>query len=273
LACETVAAVTSPWDPAAGRAEEEPLTGGFVNKVVRVGSTVRRTTGPWTPGVHALLRHLEAAGFAEAPQVLGIDDQGREILTFIEGATIGWLDWPPVMLGTSGLAQLGGLLRRYHDVVRGFHPPQDAVWRNPLAPRSGELILHGDFSPFNTVWRTDRVVGVIDWDFARPGAAVTDLGYLAWSSVPLDSRTVRLGFTEGVDYAARLRVVCDAYGHYQPPLVVDAAIDAIETERAQTAQLAVLGRAPWTSFAAHGILEQFDDAAAWIRANRLLLLR
>jgi hypothetical protein len=63
--CETVAAVTSRGDAGAGDAEEEPLTGGFVNKVVRVGSTVRRTTGPWTPGVHALLRHLEAAGFAE----------------------------------------------------------------------------------------------------------------------------------------------------------------------------------------------------------------
>ncbi|HKF74825.1 MAG TPA: hypothetical protein VKF59_01675 [Candidatus Dormibacteraeota bacterium] len=50
--------------------EGDRLPGGFVNAVVRVGSTVRRSTGPWTPAVHALLRHLEAAGFAESPSVL-----------------------------------------------------------------------------------------------------------------------------------------------------------------------------------------------------------
>jgi hypothetical protein len=250
---------------------EERLTGGYVNDVVRVGSTVRRTAGPWTPAVHALLRHLEESGFAEAPRVLGIDEQGREILTFIEGSTIGWTDWPPVMLGNSGLAQLGGLLRRYHDVVRGFQPPPSAVWRNPLAPKSGELILHGDFSPFNTVWRSDRVVGVIDWDFAMPGMAVTDLAYLAWYSVPLDQRAVERGFRTGPDRAARLRALCDAYGRYEPKKVVDATIEAIETERAQTAELATLGVEPWTRFAADGNLEAFDETAAWIRANRKLL--
>jgi Ser/Thr protein kinase RdoA (MazF antagonist) len=251
---------------------EERLAGGYVNEVVRVGSTVRRTAGAWTPAVHALLRHLEESGFAEAPKVLGIDEQGREILTFMEGDTIGWTNWPPVMLGTNGIVQLGSVLRRYHDIVRSFQPPPDAVWRNPLAPKSGELILHGDFSPFNTVWRSDRVVGVIDWDFAMPGVALTDLAYLAWYSVPLDQRAVERGFRKGVDHAARLRVLCAAYGKYDPDEVVDAAIKAIETERAQTAQLAVLGLAPWTRFAADGNLEAFDETAAWIRANRGLLL-
>ena len=62
---------------------EQPLTGGFVNKVARVGDTVRRPTGYWTPAVHARLRHLEAVGFSEAPRVLGIDEAHREVLTFL----------------------------------------------------------------------------------------------------------------------------------------------------------------------------------------------
>jgi hypothetical protein len=37
---------------------EVPLTGGDMTAVVRVGDTVRRTAGPWTPAVHALLRQL-----------------------------------------------------------------------------------------------------------------------------------------------------------------------------------------------------------------------
>ena len=51
---------------------------------MRVGDTVRRRAGPWTPAVHALLRYLEAAGF-EAPRVRGIDERGREILGYIPG--------------------------------------------------------------------------------------------------------------------------------------------------------------------------------------------
>src|SRR6266498_211042 len=57
---------------------EEVLAGGNFNHVVRVGDTVRRVkTGAWTPAVHALLRHLERAGFDGAPRALGVDDRGR----------------------------------------------------------------------------------------------------------------------------------------------------------------------------------------------------
>ena len=51
---------------------EQPFEDGNITAVVRVGDTVRRTTGPWTPAVHALLRHLEARGFDAAPRVLGV---------------------------------------------------------------------------------------------------------------------------------------------------------------------------------------------------------
>jgi hypothetical protein len=51
---------------------------------VRIGDTVHRRAGPWTPAVHALLRYLERASFP-APRVLGMDAQGREVLRFIEG--------------------------------------------------------------------------------------------------------------------------------------------------------------------------------------------
>ena len=50
--------------------QEIPLHGGNVSTVVRVGDTVRRNAGPWTPSVHALLRHLEYVGFTGAPRAL-----------------------------------------------------------------------------------------------------------------------------------------------------------------------------------------------------------
>jgi hypothetical protein len=61
--------------------DSEPvaLTGGGRSVVHRQGDVVIRDTGPWTPAVHALLRHLEEAGFAGAPRLVGtgLDAGGR----------------------------------------------------------------------------------------------------------------------------------------------------------------------------------------------------
>ena len=66
---------------------EEPLHGGDVTTVVKVGDTVRRETGPWSAAVHALLQHFERVGFDGAPRFLGIDERGREIL-----ANMAWFE-------------------------------------------------------------------------------------------------------------------------------------------------------------------------------------
>ena len=110
--------------------QEIPLLGGNTSTVVRVGDTVRRNVGPWTPSVHALLRHLEAVGFAGAPRVLGIDDQGREVLTLLAGE-VARRPWPPVVRQRRGIVALARLLRAYHDAVSGFVPPPDAEWHVP----------------------------------------------------------------------------------------------------------------------------------------------
>ncbi|MFE7134272.1 hypothetical protein ACFVIM_25780 [Streptomyces sp. NPDC057638] len=61
------------------REGEEPPYGGNVSAgVVRVGDTVRRPAGPWTPAVHAVLTQLHQMGFRAAARPLGVDDQGRE---------------------------------------------------------------------------------------------------------------------------------------------------------------------------------------------------
>ena len=75
--------------------KEEPFIGGNLSDATRAGDTVRRRAGPWTPAVHALLRFLEGAGF-EAPRARGIDEQGREILGYIEGDVYpGWPEPAP----------------------------------------------------------------------------------------------------------------------------------------------------------------------------------
>ncbi len=68
---------------------EIALPGGNVGGAVRVGDTVRRATGPWTPAVHALLNYLADAGLTGIPRVLGFDDRGREILEYLPGTSYG----------------------------------------------------------------------------------------------------------------------------------------------------------------------------------------
>lgn len=115
--------------------DQEPvLHGGNTNTVVRVGDTVRRTSGPWTPTVHALLHQLDVAGFDAAPRALGLDARGREVLGYIDGDTVTY-PMPRFIRSDEILVQVGQLLRRYHDLTTTMTFP-DATWR-PYAELAG----------------------------------------------------------------------------------------------------------------------------------------
>ena len=95
---------------------------------------VRRPTGPWTPAVHALLTHLYEVGFRAAPRPLGIDDQGREVLTFTQGHVI-WPDRCFLLESARKPAGVAGLIRDFHDAVQGFTPPARRRRRGPCRRR------------------------------------------------------------------------------------------------------------------------------------------
>ena len=102
---------------------EEQLDGGNTGGAVRAGDTVRRTAGPWTPAVHALLTHLAAKDFPGAPRPLGFDEQGREVLTFLPGETVGSRKpWPAWTHAEDTLDQVARWMRAYHQAVADFVP-------------------------------------------------------------------------------------------------------------------------------------------------------
>jgi hypothetical protein len=64
--------------------EGKLLTGdGVTQGIVRIGDTVRRPLRPFSLTVQAYLAHLRDAGFAGAPFPFGVDEQGREVLSFV----------------------------------------------------------------------------------------------------------------------------------------------------------------------------------------------
>ena len=260
---------------AGDRPTEIRLNGGFVNDIHLVGDTVRRTAGPWTSAVHSLLRYLEQAGLEGVPRVHGIDQQRREVLSHLPGRTPEWDRWPDVLVHGNGVEQLGAFLRRYHDAVAGFRPPPGAVWRNPLAPKTGEVVRHGDFSPFNSVWRHDgQLVGVIDWDFAQPGDALTDLAYLARYVVPLAParQLASYGLPSWLPRARRLERLCAAYREVAPRDVLMELIVLIKQEIGDTAILGDRGLHPWKNFVADGNISIWRAELSWLQERGHTLL-
>jgi Ser/Thr protein kinase RdoA (MazF antagonist) len=181
---------------------EEPLPHSVGNNglVVRVGDTVRRPAGPHTPAVHAFLRHLERAGFAGAPRVLGFDEQGREVLTYVPGDVPGEDDtWAAT---DEALLSVVALVRALHEAARGFVPPADAEWGWPAAPEyRSDLVGHNDYCRDNVVFREGRAVAFIDFDWTTTTTPVWELANVVAHWV------VRLPG----DSAARLRLVREAY--------------------------------------------------------------
>jgi len=112
---------------------EIPLLGGDVSEgLVKVGDTVRRPLGPNSAVIHAVLQHLQQVGFDGAPRLLGVDDQGREVLTFIEGEVAG-RPRPPWMADEDRLRSVARLLRDFHRAMEGFVLPAALVpdWGDP----------------------------------------------------------------------------------------------------------------------------------------------
>jgi hypothetical protein len=247
--------------------EDGATASGSVTTVQRVGDTIRRPTGHWTPAVHELLHFLEAAGFAGAPRVLGIDEQKREVLSFMPGETA-LRPWPFALLTNEGIAAVARFLRRYHAAVAAFTPSANAQWYVPDARwEAGQIIRHGDFGPWNMIWQGDELVGVIDWDFAEPGFPLEDVAQMAWYLAPLrgDAHFAEAGFEHVPDVKERLRVMCAAYG--ASPRSVLQALQELQKKEAQRLLDLCRGIEPWASFAARGDAEQLAAETLWLERN------
>jgi hypothetical protein len=154
--------------------DEVELRGGFVNAVVRRGGVVLRKPGERAEFVHELLRHLDA--WEGAPRFLGVDEDGRERLSFIDGYVAWERPWKAAVTSTEALQSVGRLVREFHDRTA----------RTTLAGEH-EVVCHNDLSPKNTVYTEDgsRAIAFIDWDIAAPGERIHDLAFICWQYADL----------------------------------------------------------------------------------------
>src|SRR5262249_48333713 len=182
---------------------EIPLMGGrLTQSIVRVGDTVRRPQKSNAAFVHELLLFLKNQGYSFAPHFLGVDEQGREILSYLEGHT---LPGSGYFLSDDLLVQAALAIRRLHDVTAGS-----------LLAHGHEVVAHNELGPHNTIFRESRLIGLIDWDDAAPGTRLRDLANAIWCYVDVSHR----GWSAG-EQARRIQLMCTTYGWNDPITLVN----------------------------------------------------
>ncbi len=242
---------------------EEVLSGGNMTAVVRVGDTVRRAAGPWTPTIHAFMRHLRANGFGLVPEPLGMDDRGREIISVLPGAPATY-PLPDFAWTETTLTAVARTLRGFHDASAGFVPGPGARWQWP-SHEAAEVICHNDFGPYNLMFEDGRLTGVIDLDLASPGPRVLDLAYAAYRFVPLtDPANPDAPFPGRTEQERRLTMFCVAYDGPRPSEVLEAAAAKLRELVAFIVREAAAGDAAQRAVLARGDVAIYERDIAYL---------
>ncbi len=245
---------------------EQRLEGGYVDGAVRVGDTVRRQAGPWTPAVHALLAYLADHGFTSAPRPLGLDERGREVLTLLEGETIERRKPRPAWVHAEDtLIQVARWLRDFHQIVAGFVPPSGAIWRGGGTWSPGLIVAHNDVTTHNAAWHRGTLTGFFDWDFAGPATAEWDVALAGFAWVPLQLRSVVAaeGFTDFAARPRRLGLFLATYGW--PGTIADflAVVEArMNAHAAGIRARAAAGEEAFRRLLLRGVPDAVDQALA-----------
>lgn len=253
--------------------EVEPLTGdGVTQGIVRIGDTVRRPLRPFSLTVQAYLAHLRDAGFTGAPHPFGVDEQGREMLSFVPG-DVPRNPLPPETAGDDVLIALARLVRALHEVSAGWVPPPGAVWGGTpasagrLIAKRPELVSHRDYYPGNVVFRDGLPAALIDFDLAMPTMRLYDIANALWYWAPFRDPQDRAPAFTGADIPHRAAVFADAYGMTAAhraelaPFAVGMARRYLEDAR-RSAELDPVFRRLWED----GARDELPRAEAWLQA-------
>jgi aminoglycoside phosphotransferase (APT) family kinase protein len=244
---------------------------GVTQGIVRIADTVRRPVRPFTRTIQAYLAHLHQAGFTAAPVPLGIDEQGREVLSYVPGE-VPRMPLPPETAGEEVLVALARLIRALHEASAGWTPPPDAVWGGTpantgrITEDATELVSHRDYCPGNVVFRDGLPAALIDFDLAKPTTRLYDVANALWYWAPFrDPRDREPAFAD-LDVPHRVAVFADAYGlsgqqrSALAPFAVQMARRYLEGSRV-SAELDPVFRRLWED----GAKYQLPRAEQWLR--------
>ncbi|QOV33638.1 phosphotransferase [Streptomyces ferrugineus] len=235
---------------------EQVLGGGAVGKVVRVGTTVRRRPSERSEYVRELLALFESRGWEGAPRYIGTDEQGREVLGYLEGRAAVTARERAAAGTDAALVRVARLVRAVHDMTHG----------TPLAG-DRDVVCHNDLAPKNTVYTVEGAdwwpTAFVDWDLAAPGERIHDLAHVCWQYLDLGPGVTRVSET-----ARRIALICDAYGPYGGEGIVDAILWWQDRCRRGIEGGAARGEPAMVGLRDRGAVDEVRDAYAWTAEHR-----
>jgi hypothetical protein len=252
---------------------EELLAGpGAGGGTIRIGDTVRREPRRAPEGMLRVLEHLEHVGFQGSPRLLGRDERGRWVLTYIPGdvALTPYETW----CGSNKLlVSVARLLRSYHEAMRSFECKSDIYWpTKPPRGYEGRTIGHMDVSMANVVCVKGIAAALIDFEEVGAVAAVWDVARTARHWVPL------LDPYDLVDYPAnvfsrqheRLRLFADAYdlSAADRSRFLDAALLNADVTYERMRRGAEMGHVGYENEWSGNAAKRNRRAKAWMEKNR-----
>lgn len=117
----------------------------------------------------------------------------------------------------------------------------------PDSRAAGRIVLHGDFGPWNLVWRGTRPIRIIDWDYAWPGRLIHDVAYALEYVAPFrDDELCRrwLAYPDVPDRRRRLELFAEAYGLESSSGLVDEVLAQQQAVWERARRLALGARSP-----------------------------
>lgn len=243
--------------------KETKLAGGNSNTcVVKMGETVRRAVGPTSAATHRLLDYLQGKGFPGSPRFLGMDEQGREILSFIEGrCEISPNAWSSDEILITAARQL----KQLHDITAGYPGDTADAWSYEYPDRGRhEVICHNDYGLYNVVINESRCVGVIDFDLAGPGPRLRDIAYGAYWFAPVSQRAEDMkpfSLADLGDQCRRLRLFCETCGVSLDRALLDMMSEVLHDMADRNAMIAILGEEQTCKLEREGHLEHWAGEA------------
>ncbi|MGJ8528568.1 phosphotransferase [Maritalea sp.] len=250
----------------------EILAGGNTNVVFRKGNVVYRQPMRGSRAIEALLLYLQNKGFEYSPRFLGRDEEGREMLSYIQGRTA-MDEKAPIPLGF--LKKCTIAMREMHDLTAHF-PFSEHNWAYAFPDKDcHDVVCHNDFAPYNLIIGEQGFSGIIDFDVCGPGPRIRDVAYFAYWMVPLSFTARDLQEATEIELGnncPRLRVICDAYGDIDIAELLEMVQTVLEGLGSEENMLNIFGGEITAKLKQDGHLSHWQNEAVAFERNKARVL-
>ena len=191
------------------------MNGGNISQPILKNNTIIKKRYESSDTIHQLLIHLEKKGLNWLPKSIELTPEEHK-LSYIEGEVPHNL--PNWIWEDSILTDIARKLRIFHDATQDFSL-ENEIWElEEKSPR--EVICHNDFAPYNSIFKKQKFVGLIDFDVCAPGFRLWDISYTAYRFVPIIPESVTeeqkvFSLFSKNNVIRRLEVFLDEYSNNQ----------------------------------------------------------